>query len=1105
MSNFYFLRYNSKYKVFADAAIATERAYSIDPATCAVCCRRAMEFAVKWMYSVDSALKTPYQDRLVSLLNTDEFKKLFDEDLLRRLNYIRLVGNNANHNPKSVTTDQAMMALKNLFVFMDFIDYSYSEFYTPHIFDESLLAALTPQEPAPVIKEEIDLNLLMQENAPERQTCTKRRESRTEPFHTSPLDMTEAHTRKVYIDVLLTNAGWTRGINWIDEFPIERMPNTSGIGFADYVLLDDDGRPLAVVEAKRTSVDIAKGRQQAKLYADDLERRFGRRPIIFLTNGVITRIVIDQKNGYPERQVSGIYSKRDLQKEFNKMTMRTPLTGVLVNDEITNRYYQKEAVKAVCEACGQRNKRKALIVMATGSGKTRTVMSIVDVLVRHGWVKNFLFLADRNSLVTQAKRAFHNYLPDLSITNLCEEWDNLFARGVFSTYQTMMGQIDEATAEDGKRVFTPGHFDLIIIDEAHRSIYKKYRDIFGYFDAVLVGLTATPREEIDHNTYELFELEAGVPTFGYELEQAVRDGFLVDFRSIETQLKFMMEGITYDDLSETEKEEYEDLFATEENEIPDSIESSALNEWIFNKDTIRQALNILMTKGLRVEYGSKIGKTIIFAKSHLHAEKILEVWNREYPNYPSGFCRVIDNYTNYSQSLIDEFSEKHKMPQIAISVDMLDTGIDIPEILNLVFFKKVLSKTKFWQMIGRGTRLCAGLIDGEDKKEFFIFDFCSNFEFFRVNNGKGVDARLAESVQEQLFNIKTELTYRLQGIDFQVEALSEFRKELVSYLRNQVIALNRDNFAVRQHIVYVDLFSDEETYKSLNFEDTLNIREHIAPLIDPLLDEYTAVRFDVLLHGIELAFVMGKSYMRARGDLIRKVRALSKYGTIPEVFSQKDYLRTLLETDYLERAGLKEFEEIRIRLRVLMKYVEYDPTVRYDTNFSDTILEINENKADFGPSDLENYKLKVNYYIRMHEDNPVILKLKTNLPLSKQDVVELEKILWSEVGSKKDYEKEYGEIPLGELVRSIVGLDMQAAKEAFSCFLNRNDLDSRQIYFINQIINYIVHNGLLKDFSILQRSPFAERGSVAEIFKDHVLWLDIRNTIERVNRNAEVA
>lgn len=692
-------------------------------------------------------------------------------------------------------------------------------------------------------------------------------------------------------------------------------------------------------------------------------------------------------------------------------------------------------------------------------------------------------------------------LPDLSVTNLCEEKENYNAHGVFSTYQTMMRCIDTVRDEKG-RLFTNGHFDLVICDEAHRSIYNKYREIFNYFDAPLVGLTATPKDEVDKNTYEIFELEKGIPTYAYELAQAVKDGYLVDYLSVETKLKFIEQGIVYEELSQEDKEAYEDTFENEDGELPESIGSSALNDWIFNKDTIREVLNILMTNGLKVEYGNKIGKTIIFAKNHRHAEEILEVFGQEYPNYV-GFAKVIDNYTNYAQSIIDEFSEPKKLPQIAISVDMMDTGIDVPEVLNLVFFKKVMSKAKFWQMIGRGTRLCPNLLDGEDKSKFYIFDFCGNFEFFRMNKGKPTANMLA--LQGAIFNLEFEIAYKLQSLEFQTERLIAYRNGLVQHMTGKVQELNRKNFAVRQHLKYVDLYSEKDNYQTLTFEDTLIVREELAPLIEPDKDDAEALRFDALMYGVELAYLVGKTYTKARKDLMKRVESLSGIANIPEIMVESELIEKILHTDYLQHAGINEFEYIRENLRNLMKYIPKGSHVTYKTNFDDEILSMEWKESELESDDLKNYKAKAEYYVRQHQDNEVIAKLKRNIPLKTSDIKELEKILWSEVGSQLDYEAEFGKKPLGEFVREIVGLDMNAAKAAFAEYLDETWLDSNQIYFVNQIIEFIVHNGMMKDLSVLQEAPFTDRGSIVEIFTDVSIWMGIRNVIEQVNANAMAA
>lgn len=592
---------------------------------------------------------------------------------------------------------------------------------------------------------------------------------------------------------------------------------------------------------------------------------------------------------------------------------------------------------------------------------------------------------------------------------------------------------------------------LTYADEAHRSIYNKYRYIFSYFDAPLVGLTATPKDDIDKNTYEVFELENGVPTYGYELAQAVKDGFLVDFMSVETTLKFIQQGIVYDELSEEDKRAYEETFEDENGKLPESIASSALNEWIFNEDTIREVLNILMRDGLKIDYGNKIGKTIIFAKNHQHAEKILEVFGKEYPHL-NGYAKVIDNYINYVQSAIDEFSDPKKMPQIAISVDMLDTGIDVPEVLNLVFFKKVMSKAKFWQMIGRGTRLCPALMDGEDKQKFYIFDFCGNFEFFRMNKGKPTANLIA--LQGALFSLQFEISYKLQDLQYQTERLITYRKALVRHMASKVRELNRENFAVRQHLKYVDRYAMEENYQTLTYEDTLMVRQELAPYIVPENDDAKALRFDALMYEIELAYLAGKKYSRGHHELVKKVSAIANVANIPEIMMQAELIDQILHTNYLDNAGIDEFEHIRECLRNLMRYVTGGHET-YVTNFDDEILSIEWKESELENDDLKNYKAKAEYYVRQHQDNVVIAKLKSNIPLTIEDVKVLEEILWGEVGTKQDYEAEYGE--------------------------------------------------KLKDLSVLQETPFTDQGSIVEVFTDVTVWMGIRRVIEQVNANALVA
>ena len=1092
MTNFSFLQSNKDFAPFVSPAIAAEQILHIDPAACILNCRRSLEAAVKWMYSVDCALKVGGDERLAALMDCEDFRDIVGPDIWRRMDLVRKLGNQAAHSGRRLTEEQAVACLENLYIFLDFVAYCYGEDYVEGHFDRDLIDAAT-ETPASEPSADVDLAKLMEENRALREELTRRRENQQSTYSPKPPEPSEYETRKIYIDTMLMDVGWTEGRDWLNEVKLPGMPNKSEVGYADYVLYDDALRPLAVIEAKKACVDVAKGRQQAKLYADILEKQYGRRPVIFLTNGFETRIDDGQ---YPERRVAAIWSKRDLEKLFNLRSMRLSLKNAPIDHMIAGRYYQEAAIRAVCDTLEAKNRRKALLVMATGSGKTRTVIALCKVLLEHGWVRNILFLADRNALVTQAKRAFVNLMPDLSLTNLCEEKDNYTAHCVFSTYQTMMNCIDAARDEEGK-LFTCGHFDLVICDEAHRSIYNKFRDIFTYFDAPLIGLTATPKDEIEKNTYEIFELPAGTPTYGYELAQAVKDGYLVDFLSVETKLKFIEEGIVYDDLSEEDKAAYEDTFS-QDGDMPDRIGSAALNEWVFNEDTIRQVLNVLMTEGLRVDYGQKIGKTIIFAKNHNHAEKILEAFGKEYPHL-AGQAKVIDNRINYAQSLIDEFSDPKKPLQIAISVDILDTGIDVPEVLNLVFFKKVLSRAKFWQMIGRGTRLCPGLLDGVDKSKFYIFDFCGNFEFFRMNKGKPSVNQMA--VHCAIFNLKAQIVSKLQDLAYQTPELMEFRKSLVDDMVRKARELNRENFAVKQHLKYVERYSEPESYTTVTYEDTLVIAEELSPLIVPDQDDPKAMRFDALMYGIELAYLVGKKYTRARKDLLRKAEAVAGVANIPAIMAQGEFLDKLLHTNYLDGAGINEFEEIRERLRDLIKYIPVEYPL-YTTDFDDRILSVDWNEAELDNDDLAGYKARAEFYIREHQNEAVIAKLRGNIPLTREDIDELESILWSQVGTKEEYEAVYGAKPLGDFVRELTGLDMNAAKEAFAAYLNDTRLDARQIYFVNQIVEYVAHNGVLRDYTVFQEPPFTDRGSIVEIFTDMTIWLGIKSVIDQINANA---
>ncbi len=1112
-TNFDYLLSKTEYKDFAAQAIEAEKSLSISPATCAILARRALELAVRFVYSYDAELRLPYQDNISSLIHEDTFRNIIEPRLFPMLKFTIHLGNVAVHTNSNIKRDDAIIALRDLYEFCDWIDYSYSEEYEEKTFDESILASgdekRVKADDLRALYEDLSskdkkLEDVLKENAELRRKMANERKSNVQKREYHIDKISEAETRKKFIDVALKESGWSIGSNCTIEEPVTGMPNPSGTGFVDYVLWGKNSLPLAVVEAKKASVDPIVGSQQAKLYADCLQNQYNQRPIIFTTNGFEFYYENDVI-GYPKREVSGFFTPDELQLEVDRRKQRIPLDRIEISDDITNRPYQKEAVTAVCDAIMKKH-RKMLIVQATGSGKTRVSISIVDVLRRHNYVKNILFLADRTALVKQAKNNYTQLLEDLSCCNLLDNKDDPEScRMIFSTYPTMMNAIDEKKNKFGERLFGPGHFDLIICDEVHRSIYRKYQEIFEYFDAMLLGMTATPKNEIDKNTYGIFDLERGVPTFAYELEKAVEEHYLVNYSTLEYQSQIMEDGIHYDQLSDEDKEQYEETFEDDDT-VGNDISCEAINTWLFNADTIDTVLQELMEKGLKIEGGDKLGKTIIFAKNSLHAKAIVERFNRIFPEYGGEFIKQIDYSIKYVDTLIDDFSTSEKMPQIAVSVDMLDTGIDIPEILNLVFFKKVRSYSKFWQMIGRGTRLCPNLLgEGIDKERFLIFDFCNNFEFFRVNKN-GAENGIQASLSEKIYNTRAQICRELQAASFTTDDnYVTYRDDTVEDLRELVIKLNDDSFAVKRHLRYVEAYRRALTWQNLETKEISDIKEHIAPLVKPESDNELAKRFDYLIYSIDLGMLQSKNIQQAVRTVVYTAEILSRMYTIPQVKMQRKTIEKVQTQEFWDNTNILELNDVRKALRDLLQYIERKKRKVYYVDFPDVITEPTGGDPIDPGIGMENYKKKVEFYLKEHADNLSVYKLRNNKRLTEHDMKELERILWKELGTKEDYQKEYGDKPIGRLVRQIVGVDRDAANEAFGKFLSDEHLNVNQIRFVRLIVDYIVKNGNIEDNSALQQEPFKSVGSITMLFKDDMSTArELLDIIAQIKENSEM-
>ncbi|MGE0544506.1 MAG: DEAD/DEAH box helicase family protein [Dehalococcoidia bacterium] len=1086
MSNFAFLQ--AEWPEVFEAATKAESLVYPDARVACFYARRALELAVAWLYQHDRTLRLPYQDHLSALIHDPSFRQVAGPAVFTKAKLIKDLGNEAVHRAGPVRESGALTAVRELFHVAYWLARTYARAAKPAgrwEFDERHLPRTSPVPPQTraqlqsladqLAASDARLTALLSDKAALDEELTRLREEVAQAkaaniAQPDTHDYSEAETRTAFIDLLLREAGWTLDQPRDREYSVTGMPSADGRGFVDYVLWGDDGLPLGLVEAKRTTRDARAGQQQAKLYADCLEQRYGQRPIIFYSNGY-EHWLWDELN-YPPRQVQGFLTIKELEQIIQRRSTRLPLAGATIDPAIVERYYQIRAIRRIAEAFERDRDRKALLVMATGAGKTRTVVALSDLLMRCNWVKRVLFLADRRPLVTQAVNAFKRHLPAASPVNLITE-KNKDGRVYVSTYPTMMGLIDET--RDGQRAFGPGYFDLVVIDEAHRSVYQKYRAIFEYFDALLVGLTATPKDEIDRNTYGLFDLESSVPTDAYGLEEAVKDGYLVPPRAVAVPLKFQQEGIRYDDLTEEEREQWDALEWTEDGPAPDRVEAAAINAWLFNQDTVDKALEYLMTRGLTVAGGDRLGKTIIFARNHAHAVFIQDRFNANYPHYRGQFARVIDVQVDYADTLIDDFSQPEKSPHIAISVDMLDTGIDVPEVVNLVFFKPVRSKTKFWQMLGRGTRLRPDLFGpGQDKEFFYLFDFCGNLEFFSQNPetaGGGSGA----SLSTRLFRQRLDLIATLD----RMQASTDVRRETAELLRNQVAAMNVENFVVRHHRQLVEKYASTDAWSALSTGEIDALSRHVAGLPTARLDtDEEAKRFDLLILRLQLALLRDEPAVARLRDQVRTIAALlEEKSSIPMVRDELSLIQEIQTDAWWQDVIVSMLETARKQLRRLVTFIDKGRRPVLYTDFTDeTGVEATVDLPGLTPgTDFERFRAKTRTFLLAHQDDLVIHKLMWNRPLTATDLDELERVLIDAgVGTPDDIDRAKQESSgLGLFIRSLAGLHRDAAKEALGRFVSGDTFSANQIEFVNLIVDQLAERGII-DPGLLWESPFID-------------------------------
>jgi type I restriction enzyme R subunit len=1077
MKSLNFDQLNKQHPALSEAGLLIEKYVYSDPKGAVFHARNFLEYLVKAIYKAYNQDYTS-NSNFFDLLSSDFFITNTPKSVLDKFHLARKLGNSSVHGDKT-TSDKALLVLKQVYDLSkwfalihlgikDYVEYSNPIKETKNIISAEELKK-EKDDQIEKLKAEIEK---LKENQLQKVSFEENTRIVSEE-----LKYNEDETRKELIDLMIAEAGWNikymplnlqdrEEISKFDtdqvkrEVEIDNQPTSSGLGYIDYCLYDKNGTILAVIEAKRTSVDVNKGKEQARIYADAVEKKQGYRPVIFYTNGFETKLW-DDANKYPPRTVWGIYSHESLTRLIHQRG-RTSLENAKISD-IAGRDYQLSAIRAVANKFTKK-KRKALIVLATGTGKTRVAISLTKFLQENNWCKKILFLCDRKELIKQAKNNFTTHLGEntTAVVKSTTIEDARNARICFATYPSMLNSYTN---------FDIGHFDLIIADESHRSIYNIYGDIFKYFDAYQVGLTATPVGFISRNTFDMFDCDETMPTAYYPLDKAIEDGNLVDYMVIDFKTKFMRDGIKYNEFTEEQKKEVEARDYLEE-EL--DYEDCDINKTVFNKSTSSIVIKNLFENGLKDENCQTIGKTIIFCRTIEHAKFMQDLIDELYPQYGGRISAVIASGIPRAEALIDEFKEPTNPMKIAISVDMLDTGVDVPEVVNLVFDKPVKSKVKFEQMIGRGTRLCSDLFGkGKDKTCFKIFDHWGNFEYFAVE-GNGLSENNSKSLMQRMFE-----TY----IDIAVTADIKHYENISNNVKNKITEmlskLNKDSISVKEKYREIAYFSD---VKNLNFRDE-EIRNRLRSEIASLMQwvdigrDAEIIKFDYLISNIQNALINAKSYDAYQIDLVDKLNSLP--ANLTQVKEKQVVIDDVTSPTFWEGVTFDSLENVRVELRELANLFTKDggfslPSKKLDITESEEDIFANIFKGRL-PQSMKNYDEKIKDIVaRNFHNNFLFNKIKNGERLTQSDFDKIiASILTQDPLMDKIIIKEFfsNVEDLEKLLLSICGVTENVVKQRFSEFLQHYTLSDIQNQFLMTLQNFIINNNGIKIADIYE-APF---------------------------------
>ena len=1049
------------------------------PNISATSARKGMEFIVNMIYA---SLTGEYGGTVFEKITDPRFEAyVADQELINSIHFVRKMGNVAVHQG-DLKSDDALDVLDELhflvgeYCMMLGLVEDYPVFEKPGAAPVKSAEPVKTPEPEKKVIVEPELVAVFAERMRATRFDVKFKRD-------------EEENKKLFLTASLRESGWP-----IVNRPDTAMPCSAGLNMllddgdtVDYVLYGRDNRPLAIIDYTTTTKNLVEGRMKAIDKANKMSVKLGYKPVVYYTNGY--HIYIIDQLGYKPRRVFQFHTIEELELLKLRGTMRQDISAPVIDTSIAGRDYQKTAITNACNAFMQM-RRHALLVMATGTGKTRVSIALSDVLLKAGWAKNILFLADRTSLVRQAHKNFTKLLP--SVTTSVYSGGSLnrdaSARIIFSTYQTMINLINDDTRE-----FGIGRFDLIIIDEAHRSIFKKYSALFHYFDSLMIGLTATPRAEDNKSTYQMFELQNGHPDFAYELEQAIKEGYLVGFSVLDRTTDVLRRGIHYDELSDEEKESFENAFASGDEPVNYSgtvIDANKMRSTKYiNLGTIDVMLNDLMKNGLKINGGDKLGKTIIFASSHFEAEKIVERFQTLYAHLGLDFCKLIDSHIVNNLSLIDNFGERDQLPQVAVSVDMMDTGIDVPDVLNLVFFKKVQSKIKFLQMVGRGTRLSDNVFGpGMHKQGFLIFDYYDNFGFFRTRNTwSTVDAHSngqawtitpqSELINQRKLGILRTLIEKGKRTAFEEKYMQELKTHFISSMQG----LCNDDIQVQYNMAFVSKYRTAEMWDGFTNAKIDEIKEKILPLLPPDFSTMKEKTFDLMMLVIEdevpKRMEAEKDIRKIRhgfGNVGKKIDAmlaeLAKLKNIPAIVQKEKLIGQMRNADLIfDNFSLELCEKVRLELRPLMNFIPNDSPVIVITG-RDHLIDTTPGGTHITRE--KSYAEKAQEYIE--KGSPALAKIRNLDDLTQAEKDELETAFKQKMGTEAEYAAWAGNRPLLQHLRVQVGIADAAIQTKFGSFLNTDTLDDDQLAYMQQIIDYAKENGDIVFLDLQQVSPFCD-------------------------------